>query len=76
MYFWSHSEPAAATPATPGRLSSGMWPYAFSPTTDTNASTPSRPGARYTEAGNLHHFFTITKGFRNKKVKIIIRHCI
>lgn len=65
MYFWSHSEPAAATPATPGRLSSGMWPHVFSPTTETSDSTSSRPGARYTEAGMLKFYYMITKGLRN-----------
>ncbi|EEB20117.1 formin 1,2/cappuccino, putative [Pediculus humanus corporis] len=52
MYFWAHTEIPAASPPTPRRLSTGMW-SSFSSGNDvttTTTTTPSRPGARYTEA--------------------------
>ncbi|XP_068085299.1 protein cappuccino isoform X2 [Anabrus simplex] len=52
MYYWSHAEAPTAAPLTPGRLSSMAWPppSPLGLPVDGLATTPTRPGARYTEA--------------------------
>lgn len=47
MYYWAHTEASPAQILTPGKISPTAWP----PPNFAEFLTSSRPGAKYTEAG-------------------------
>lgn len=47
MYYWAHTEASPAQILTPGKISPAAWP----PPNFAELVSSTRPGAKYTEAG-------------------------